>query len=195
MINSINERSIKFAVDTLKKGEIIAYPTDTLYGFGVDATNDEAINKLNLLKGRTQPLSIIIPDFSEIEKYAKISKKTLEKINQYLPGPFTFLIKKRKSILSELVTYGSEFIGIRIPNHKFPLKLVDRLKKPLITTSINKNGHTPLNKIDDIENNYPEIKIFEDKNQNNMSSNGSTIIMLDENNIKLIRQGDGIFKL
>ena len=195
MINSINERSIKFAVDTLKKGEIIAYPTDTLYGFGVDATNDEAINKLNLLKGRTQPLSIIIADFSEIEKYAKISKKTLEKINQYLPGPFTFLIKKRKSILSELVTYGSEFIGIRIPNHKFPLKLVDRLKKPLITTSINKNGHTPLNKIDDIENNYPEIKIFEDKNQNNMSSNGSTIIMLDENNIKLIRQGDGIFKL
>ena len=195
MINSINERSIKFAVDTLKKGEIIAYPTDTLYGFGVDATNDEAINKLNQLKGRTQPLSIIIADFSEIEKYAKISKKTLEKINQYLPGPFTFLIKKRKSILSELVTYGSEFIGIRIPNHKFPLKLVDRLKKPLITTSINKNGHTPLNKIDDIENNYPEIKIFEDKNQNNMSSNGSTIIMLDENNIKLIRQGDGIFKL
>lgn len=195
MINSINERSIKFAVDTLKKGEIIAYPTDTLYGFGVDATNDEAINKLNQLKGRTQPLSIIIADFSEIEKYAKISKKTLEKINQYLPGPFTFLIKKRKSILSELVTYGSEFIGIRIPNHKFPLKLVDRLKKPLITTSINKNGHTPLNKIDDIENNFPEIKIFEDKNQNNMSSNGSTIIMLDENNIKLIRQGDGIFKL
>ena len=164
MINSINERSIKFAVDTLKKGEIIAYPTDTLYGFGVDATNDEAINKLNQLKGRTQPLSIIIADFSEIEKYAKISKKTLEKINQYLPGPFTFLIKKRKSILSELVTYGSEFIGIRIPNHKFPLKLVDRLKKPLITTSINKNGHTPLNKIDDIDNNYPEIKIFEDKN-------------------------------
>ena len=195
MINPINERSIKFAVDTLKKSEIIAYPTDTLYGFGVDATNDEAINKLNQLKGRTQPLSIIIADLSEIEKYAKISKKTLEKINQYLPGPFTFLIKKRKSILSELVTYNSEFIGIRIPNHKFPLKLVNRLKKPLITTSINKNGHTPLNKIEDIENNYPEIKIFEDKNQNNMSSNGSTIIMLDENNIKLIRQGDGIFKL
>ena len=131
MINSINERSIKFAVDTLKKGEIIAYPTDTLYGFGVDATNDEAINKLNQLKGRTQPLSIIIADFSEIEKYAKISKKTLEKINQYLPGPFTFLIKKRKSILSELVTYGSEFIGIRIPNHKFTLRLVDLFKKPL----------------------------------------------------------------
>ena len=195
MINPINERSINFAVDTLNKGEIIAYPTDTLYGFGVDATNDESIIKLNQLKGRTQPLSIIIADLSEIEKYAKISKKTLEKINQYLPGPFTFLIKKRKSILSDLVTYGSEFIGIRIPNHKFPLKLVERLKKPLITTSINKNGHTPLNKIEDIENNYPEIKIFEDKNQNNISSNGSTIIMLDENNIKLIRQGDGIFKL
>ena len=195
MISPTNELSINFAVDTLNKGEIIAYPTDTLYGFGVDATNDESITKLNQLKGRTQPLSIIIANLSEIQKYAIISGKNLKKISEYLPGPFTFLIKKRKSILSDLVTYGSEFIGIRIPNHKFPLKLVERLKKPLITTSINKNGHTPLNKIEDIENNYPEIKIFEDKNQNNISSNGSTIIMLDENNIKLIRQGDGIFKL
>ena len=191
MINPINERSIEFAIDTLKKGEIIAYPTDTLYGFGVDATNDEAIIKLNQLKGRTQPLSIIIANLSEIEKYSIITEKTLKKISKFLPGPFTFLIKKRKSILSDLVTYGSEFIGIRIPNHKFPLELVDRLKKPLITTSINKNGHTPFNKVEDIENNYPKINIFEDKNYNK-SSIGSTIIKIDGNNIKLIRKGDGI---
>ena len=195
MINSINEQSIEFAIDLINNGKIIAYPTDTLYGFGVDATNDEAIIKLNQLKERTQPLSIIIANLSEIVKYAIISEKMLKKISEFLPGPFTFLIKKRKSILSKLVTYGSNYVGIRIPNHKFPLKLVKHLKKPLITTSINKNGHTPFNKIEDIEKNYPEIQTFEDKNQNNNYSTGSTIIMLDENNIKLIRKGDGIFKL
>ena len=69
------------------------------------------------------------------------------------------------------------------------------LDKPIITTSINKKGSAPLNRTDDIEKNYPEIPIFEDQNQTENHSIGSTIIMLKEDKIKLVRKGDGIFPL
>ena len=195
MIYPINNESINFAESLINDGEIIAYPTDTLYGFGVDATNSKAINKLNILKGRTQPLSIIVCDLNDINQYAVISNQIKKIISDFLPGPYTLLLPKKKSNLSELITYGSELIGIRIPEHDFPIKLVKKIKKPIVTTSINKKGSTPLNQTDDIEKNYPEISIFEDQEQKLINSVGSTIIKLNNDEIKLIRQGDGKFPL
>ena len=195
MIYPINNESINFAESLINDGEIIAYPTDTLYGFGVDATNSKAINKLNILKGRTQPLSIIVCDLNDINQYAVISNQIKKIISDFLPGPYTLLLPKKKSNLSELITYGSELIGIRIPEHDFPIKLVKKIKKPIVTTSINKKGSTPLNQTDDIEKNYPEIAIFEDQEQKLINSVGSTIIKLNNDEIKLIRQGDGKFPL
>ena len=195
MIYPINNESINFSKSLIDNGEIIVYPTDTLYGFGVDATNSNAINKLNFLKGRTQPLSIIISNIKDIKKYALISDEILKNINKYLPGPYTLLIPKKDSNISNLITYGSELIGIRIPKHNFPIKLVEKLNKPIVTTSINKKGSKPLNKTDEIENNYPEISIFEDQEQDLIDSIGSTIIKLNDNEAYLLRQGDGDFPL
>ena len=112
-----------------------------------------------------------------------------------MPGPYTLLLPKEKSNLSDLITYGSDLIGIRIPNHNFPIKLVKKINKPIVTTSINKKGSTPLNQTNDIEQNYPEISIFEDQEQELINSIGSTIIKLNNNEINLIRQGDGKFPL
>ena len=140
MIYPINNESINFAKSLINDGEIIAYPTDTLYGFGVDATNSKAISKLNLLKGRTQPLSIIVSDMNKINQYAVISTEIKNTISQFLPGPYTLLLQKNNSNLSELITYGSDLIGIRIPEHNFPIKLVKKINKPIVTTSINKKG-------------------------------------------------------
>ena len=75
MIYPATNQYIDLAHNALANGEIIVYPTDTLYGFGVDATNTEAIQKLNQLKGRAQPLSIIIESINHISKYAKIDFK------------------------------------------------------------------------------------------------------------------------
>jgi len=194
MIYPINNESINLSQSLINDGEIIAYPTDTLYGFGVDATNSKAITKLNILKGRTQPLSIILGNINDIQKYAYATEELLTIISKYLPGPYTILLKKKKSNLSELITYGSELIGIRIPKHNFPIDLVSAFKKPIVTTSINKKGSKPLNQTDDIENNYPEISIFEDQEQTFIHSIGSTIINLNDKE-ELIRQGDGDFPL
>ena len=79
MIYSATEQYIDLACSALKNGDVIVYPTDTLYGFGVDATNTEAIQRLNRLKGRARPLSIILESISQIPKYAKISCVTVRR--------------------------------------------------------------------------------------------------------------------
>ena len=78
MIYPATNQYIDLAKKALENGDVIVYPTDTLYGFGVDATNTNAIQKLNHMKGRVQPLSIIIPSFDQINKYARqnISKNS-----------------------------------------------------------------------------------------------------------------------
>ena len=90
------KETLDIAVENLRNGKLIAYPTDTLYGFGVDATNSEAITRLNILKGRTQPLSIILGNINDIQKYAYATEELLIIISKYLPGPYTILLKKKK---------------------------------------------------------------------------------------------------
>ena len=193
MIYPANNETIDFAISILKEGKILVYPTDTLHGFGVDATNTRAIDKLNKIKGRTQPLSIIIEKVNDINKYAYIEDNILNDITQLFPGPYTVLLQKKASILSPLVTYGSDKIGIRIPKHSFPLQLVNKLENPIITTSINRHGNDPINNVTQVELDFPNIEIFEDNIIK--ESKGSTIIDFTEKKPKIFRNGDGIFNL
>ena len=193
MIYSATEQYIDLAKDSIENGGIIVYPTDTLYGFGADATNSEAIGRLNRMKGRLQPLSIILSSITQISSYAKIKQSIRDEINTLLPGPYTVLLPSIKSNLSPLVQNGSTKVGIRIPNHFFPIQLVKLLNKPIITTSINKHGKKPLNDIISIELNFPNIDIFEDSN--NIVSKGSTIIDYSSSIPKIIRIGDGVYPL
>ena len=125
MIYSIyNKQSLKIAADLINNGEIIVYPTDTLYGFGVNALNTNAIQKLNRLKGRVQPLSIILDSIKQIYKYANIDNSIEDEITKIFPGKYTALLPAIENDLSHLVQNGSTKVGIRIPNHFFPIKLV-----------------------------------------------------------------------
>ena len=186
---SNNKESIDKAVTLLKNGEVIIYPTDTLYGFGVDATNSKAIEKINSLKNRKDPLSIIVSSLSEIETYGKLDKYSKQICKKIFPGPFTILIESINSNLSPLVNESSQYTGIRIPNHSFSIELVKQLGKPIITTSVNKKGSPSLKKISDMQKIFPNIDIFQAKI--NLSSKGSTIINLAHNPYKIIRHGDG----
>jgi len=193
VINPAIKDMVRFAVSKLEAGEIIAYPTDTLYGFGVDATNTEAIQKVNQYKGRTQPMSVILNNVDSISEFAEINKTQKTEIRKLFPGPYTVLLKKKSSVLSELITLESTKIAIRIPNHTFPLEIVKRLKKPIITTSINRHGDEPLNDVSQVAIDFPDTYIFEEEKFH--SSKGSTIIDLTENKYKVIRIGDGKYPL
>ncbi len=189
----ITKDKIKHAKNQLDQGNIIIYETDTLYGLGADATNSHAIKKINDLKKRQTPLSIMVKSIDEISKYAMTNDVHKKLIRQILPGCFTILLNSKESDLSPLVQQDSQKIGIRIPNNNFCLKLLNDFKKPIITTSVNIHGQEALNNIDEIKKTFFNIYIY--KGNVNYKSKGSTIIDLSEKQIKIIREGDGKFNI
>jgi len=195
MIYSIkNKKNLKIAAEKIEMGEIIIYPTDTLYGFGVDSTNCEAINQLNIIKGRKQPYSIIVHSIKMIEKYAYIPNKEKINLSKFFPGPFTIILKDKKNELSPLVNLNNGTLGFRIPDSKFIVDLVKYINKPIITTSINKHNQRSLNNVDDIKEKFPNIDSFFSDNCN-PESKGSTILNLFEKPYKILRIGDGVIEL
>jgi len=135
---------IEKAVKILKRGGIIAYPTDTVYGIGCNVFDKEAVERIFELKGRdfNKPLSIAVFDFKMLQEIVFVTEQEKEILEKFLPGPFTIILPK-KPIISDLVTAGSEFAGIRIPEHKIVLELITKAGFPIITTSANLSGKKP----------------------------------------------------
>ena len=193
MIYKIEEQSIKIAINIILNGGIIIYPTDTLYGFGVDATNSDAIKKLNFLNNRFKPYSIIVNSLDMIKNYSLINQKQLNHLSKYLPGPYTFILNKKSDTnLSNLVSCGKNTIGFRIPNSKFITNMVEQINRPIITTSVNINNENPLNDIKDIEFSFPDYNLFYDTDYKiNQQSKGSTVLDYTTTQFKILRKGDG----
>ena len=189
MIYTATDQYIDLAHNALENGEVIVYPTDTLYGFGVDATNSDAIHRLNRLKGRIQPLSIILESVEHMHDFAEFQGEIETEINNLFPGAYTVLLPAERNELSPFVQNGSPNIGMRIPDHFFPVKLVKMLGKPIITTSINRHGNNPLNDVTQVEIDFPNVDIFEDSSHT--PSKGSTIVDFSTSPPKVIRDGDG----
>lgn len=187
----IENNKIQHAYRNLINGNLIIYPTDTLYGLGADATNDKAINKINELKNRNTPLSIMIESVNKLSDYGEFDNNQLNIFKSIFPGPFTILLKSKNKNISPLVQNKSKKIGIRIPDNSFCLKLLKKFKKPIITTSVNIHGQSAMNDINEINKIFCNIDIYKDKI--NKCSNGSTIIDFTENLPKIIREGDGKF--
>ena len=193
MIYPATDQYIDLAHNTIENGEVIVYPTDTLYGFGVDATNTDAIRRLNKLKGRVLPLSIILESIEQIHDYAEFNDTIQDEIDMIFPGQYTALLPAKQNKLSPLVQNGSSLIGIRIPQHFFPIKLIQLLENPIITTSINRHGTEPLNDVTQVEIDFPNVDIFEDSSHT--PSKGSTIIDFSTSPPNIVREGDGPYPL
>ena len=186
-INNISE-----AIKGLKNNFIV-HSTDTLNSMSADATSDRCIQTVIDFKQRKGPFSIIVNSIKDIPKYANVNTTQLNIINQVLPGPFTILLEANKNNLSKLVMEGSNLVGIRIPNHKFTLDLIREFKKPIITTSLNKTGEAPISNLKKVTKIYSDILIFDDEKER--QSKGSTILDISKNEIKIVRNGDGVYKL
>lgn len=137
-INPYNpqERLINRAVDILKKGGIIAYPTDTFYGIGCDIMNKKAIEKVYAIKQRdkTKPFSFICPDLKDIATYAKVSNVAYRNMKRLLPGPYTFVLPGTKTVPKIMLT-KRKTAGIRVPDNPIALMLSQELGNPIISTS------------------------------------------------------------
>ena len=137
-INSLNpqDRQILRVVDMIRKGGIIAYPTDTFYGIGCDIMNKKAIEKVYAIKQRdkTKPFSFICPDLKDISKYAKVSNFAYRNMKRLLPGPYTFVLSGSKLVPKIMLT-KRRTAGIRVPNNMIALAIAKELGHPIISTS------------------------------------------------------------
>ena len=142
MIISINpqnpqKRLIARVCDILEQGGLVAYPTDSFYGIGCDLLNRGGTLLIQKLKNRDikqQPLSIICDSLKEISRYAKVSNYAYKTMKRCLPGPYTFILEATQLVPKIMLT-KRKTVGIRIPDNRICLSLVEALGKPLISTS------------------------------------------------------------
>ncbi len=137
-INADNpqERLIRKVVDELKKGGVIAYPTDTVYGIGCDIFEKRAIDRIRLLKGKSHksPLSFICADLKDISNYAYVSNKAYKIMRQLSPGPFTFVLRSTR-LVPKLMVSKRKTVGIRVPDNNICHELLKELGHPIVSTS------------------------------------------------------------
>lgn len=152
-------KALELALNQLRAGGLVIYPSDTVYGAGVDALNQKAVDKLLTYKSRREgkPLSIAVADKKMAEKYASLNQQALQLYDKFLPGPYTIISKTKNEQDGESLALGaaSEFqtIGIRIPQQPLILELVKKLGRPITATSANASGKKRPYTIQDVLNN------------------------------------------
>jgi len=199
-INPDNPQENKIAevISVLRKGGIIIYPTDTIYGLGCDITQPRAIELICKIKGikpEKAQLSFICYDLSHLSDYVKpIDTATYRILKKALPGPFTFIFNASNKV-PKMVNSPKKTIGIRIPQNNIALALVKELGNPLLSTSLPED-------LNQIENNTdPELMDELYGKKVDMVVDGgygefipSTVVDFTSDSYKIVRQGKGILE-
>lgn len=191
------ERVLNQIADLLRKGGVIIFPTDTIYGIGCDFNNTQAIERICKIKN-IQPakaqFSFICKDLSELNVYAaNISNPTFRFLKRSIPGPYTFILNATK-LVPKLLKTKKDTVGIRVPDHKITLAIADALGNPIMSTSLPQNEFVEY---------YTDPEIIHDQFGHlvDMVIDGgigntevSTVISLINDEPELIRQGAGFFE-
>ncbi len=140
------------AAQLIKEGEIVAFPTDTVYGLGADATNEAAVQKIFKAKGRPadRPISVLLSKPEAIEQYAEnIAEEVWLLVEEFWPGPLTIVLKNR-GLFAPTVTAGQDTIGLRMPDNQVALDFISACGTPLATPSANTSGRPSPTKADHV---------------------------------------------
>ena len=139
---NVVESELNECTESIKKGKIAVFPTETVYGIGANAYCEDSVKEIYNIKQRPEekPLTILVGSIKDIGKYAYISND-IEKniINRFMPGPITIILKKRQGIF-DYVSSGKDTIGIRIPDSPIILKILEKVKVPMVAPSANISG-------------------------------------------------------
>ncbi len=184
-------RLIRKVIEVLEQGGAIGYPTDTVYGVGCDLFNQEAIRKIHRLKklDGKKPLSFICSDLKDISRYAYVSNYAYKMMKRLLPGPYTFILKATK-LVPKIAMTKQNTVGIRIPDNKICLNLVQELGHPIISTSVYKPGEGLYNDPAEIEERFAkQLDLVIDGGV--IVAEHSSIIDLTDEFPKVIRKGKG----
>lgn len=176
------------AISLLNNGEIVAFPTETVFGLGVIYDNEEAFNRLVNVKRRKpdSPFTLMVAHTKDINKYAEIDRKTQAIIDTFLPGELTLILKVKKDV-PHFVTLGTPFIGIRVSASLLVANLISGLGKPLLVPSANKSGEKPALTVEEVKKTF-DSEISGIILGETVTHIPSTIIKIDDK-ITLVREG------
>ncbi len=186
----LKENQIAEASKILLQGEVLAFPTETVYGLGVVYDNFSSFNKLVQIKNRPadKPFTVMCSNLKQIKELAIIDEKTRKVIDKLMPGELTILLRPKQNIYP-WVSLNTCKIGIRIPKHDYTIKLLNKVNKPLLVPSANPSDEPPaLDYIDALR--YFDGKIAGIVRSESKRHKPSTIIDLTGEDIKLIREGN-----
>ena len=187
-------RKIARAIEVLGKGEIIAYPTDTVYGIGCAMGQKRAIERIYQITGKDehQLLTLLCSDLSDIARYAVIGNPQYRLLKRLLPGAYTFVLPATKEVPRMLLS-KRKTIGIRVPAHAVPIALTAALGVPLITTSASYRGEEPLGDPAEIAERFKSIPLVLDAGYG--GSVPSTVVDLTSGDPEVLRVGAGAVDL
>ncbi|XP_052350091.1 yrdC domain-containing protein, mitochondrial isoform X3 [Oncorhynchus keta] len=178
-------------VEALKDGQVVAVPTDTIYGLACLAQNSNAIKKVYDIKGRKgqKPLAICVGEIKDIYKYCKVSVKE-ELIGELLPGPVTLVLERAEVLNTDLNPF-TPLVGVRIPDHAFMRRLCQMCGEPLALTSANISSHSSTVAVHEFQDLWPRLAVVVDGGPiGDKSRLGSTVVDLSVlGKYRIIRPG------
>lgn len=184
----VEQRNIVEASTILSQGGLIAFPTETVFGFGVVFDDEKAYRRLIEVKHRPpeKPFTLMCADVNSIRQYAEVDKRADALIKAFMPGQFTIVLKAKPGLPSWVV--GSNgMVGIRVPDYPLVQEMIKNVGKPLLVPSANRSGEKPLTTSKEV------YEIFKDEidavvEGESVSQKPSTIVIIDKD-VKIIREG------
>lgn len=188
-ILKVTETNIMTASQVVRRGGLVVYPTETVYGLGCDPLNFEAVKRLLKVKGeRNKPLPILAASISDAEKIAFISSKGKKLTAKFWPGALTMVFSK-KLVLPDVVTFGWDSVGLRIPGNDVALDLIRLSGGLLVGSSANRSGEAPPKSIQELSG---ELKGMVDVIlDGGAAAHGmpSTVADLTSEKLRILREG------
>jgi len=187
--DGMNESAILGAAEEISAGNLIVYPTETVYGVGADIFNQVAVKNVYLAKNRPfdMALSVAVSDKKMMERVAVLDENAEKLIKAFLPGPLTLIIEKQPEV-SDLVTAVSKKVGIRMPDHPVAIEIIKRTG-PIVATSANLHSNPDATTIDEAVKDFGfKISMYVDAGPSKLKK-PSTIVWIMNNEVEIVRQG------
>lgn len=169
------------------KSNVIIFPTDTVYGIGASVYDQDGIRRIYEIKHRplNKPLAVLCSSVEQIEEIAYLTDDARKLIKAFLPGALTIILRSKDKIKESM---GLETIGVRIPNYKLAIEILEH-NGPMATTSVNESGAPSINNYDEIKEDYDDlVEVIIPPSGEKTSSLASTVVDIT-GEVKLLRQG------
>ena len=189
--NNIDYTKLKIPAQIIHKGGVVIFPTETVYGIGVNGLNEEAVRKLYKIKQRplNKPISLLVSDMNMVNKVTKdITDLEYKLMERFFPGPFTIILNK-KDIVPDIVTANSSTVGIRMPSEEITRKLIEYANVPIAAPSANISDKPSGTNLESIIKDFEgKVDYFIDSGESKLGI-ASTIVKVIDGIPHILRQG------